>query len=298
MQLTTSQSNDDFFKTLATHQSKGETPKPVYVRLDGKTGVWNEQIFNETEKKNDKVPFLGGGDWEGAILLVKWFAKSRFKEGSTTTRRTREFGDFKLDEIEYLDIDYKDKENGTKTIGKYGSYAEFKEAMQIEYGKAVNEAISKKEPIPSQADFMPELFGSIYIYNFDLNRVINVKVKGKSRSALFDYLSGWRRGVEADSISQVLTSFSSVHFTDPQPYYATKFRAKSVLPSDYQTKIKEAVLATLSWMKSFREDHDGHEGGSLEASLVEKDEGSYTSQTIDHGIKSDGEEIRLQDIPF
>lgn len=293
--LTISQSNDDFFKTLATHQGKGETPKPVYVRLDGKTGVWNELVFNETEKKNDKTPFLGGGDWKGAILLVKWFAKSKYKEGANKIKRTREFNDFRLDEVEYLEIDYKDKENGTKVLGKYENYTQFKEAMQIEYGKAVQEAIEKKEPIPAQADFMPELFGSIYIYNFDLNRVVNVKVKGKSRSALFDYLSGWRRGIEADSISQVLTSFSSVHFTDPQPYYATKFRADSVLPSDYQTKVKEAVLATLSWMKSFKEDS---EGGSLEASLVEKDEGSYQEQVIDVGIKSDGEEIRLEDIPF
>lgn len=301
-ELTTSQSNNDFFKALATHQKNGEAPKPVYVRLNGKTGVWNETVFNETEKKNDNTPFLGGGEWKGAILMVKWFAKSKYKEGATKIKRTREFNDFKTDAIEYLEIDYKDKENGTKTLGTYATYAEFKEAMQAEYGKAVNEALASKQNIPKQDDFIPDLFGSIYIYNFDLDRVVNVKVKGKSRSALFDYLSGWRRGVdEADSISQVLTSFGMTEFESKTPimkdgkptdelekFYATKFVPDSLLPDEYQTKVKEAVLATYAWMKSFKDDEEE----------VQPFHGEQPGMEVDKSIKSDGQEIRLEDIPF
>lgn len=263
--------NDDFFNTLALQQdTRPEYPKPIYVRLDGRAGLYNELVFNEAEKKQDKIEFQGGEKWEGAVLMVRWFAKSKWADGATKSRRTREFNDFRLDAIEYLEMDFKTKE--TTVLGKYEDYPAFKQAMKDEFGKAVQEALIKKLPMPTEDEFVPELWGSIYVYHFGLGRIVNLKVKGKSRSELFTYLSSWKRSVNVPSISQVLTEFSAVEFTEPQQYFATGFKAVSKLGQDEQTLVRTAVLEVAAWINSFKEE------------VV--------------SVNNDGNDVKLDSIPF
>lgn len=285
--LTTATNTNDFFVALATMQGSQDKPRTIKVRLNGDTGEWSESHYSEAQKKMDAIPWKKGvNPWQATILMIKYFAKEKYREGyEGPIRRTREFT---WDEpIKLLRIDYKAKENGTQEIGEYPDYQSFKDAMALEYGNAVNEAIRNKQPIPSQNDYTFDLWASIYLYDFESGRICNLQCKGMSRKAVFDYLKGWKNGISEDihSFSQVLTNFESVNFTEPRSFYALKLTSSDVLSEPHQMKIKEAIMALGAWMQSFKKEEVKEEvGGSLEASLVEKDEGSQG--------------IRLEDIPF
>jgi len=253
--LSTTSSNADFFKTLSTFQGGNETPRPTYIRLDGKSGMWHTSSFNQTEKKQEKKPWKGGGAWDASILLVRWFAKEKYKEGyQGPTRRTREFADWN-DEIKLLSINWDDKENKSSEIAIYPSYHDFKDAIDAEFAQAVNVAILEKKQIPNQKDFQFDLWASAYCLDLETNRIVNVKLKGVSRKGVFDYLRNWKKAFDGvDSISQIATRFDIVEFTEPQKYYAAKFVPERVLDEGEQERVRQAILELLAWQKSFEKE--------------------------------------------
>jgi hypothetical protein len=281
-------STSDFFKTLGEFQSGPERPKPIYVTIDGNTGIWNEERFNQQEQKKVKVPFHTGSEWNGSILAIRWFAQQAYVEGkqSKVKRRTREFTNWD-DKVEVLEIDYsKNQAERTKSLVTFNSYKEFKDWVAAEYGMAVNKALAAKESIPQQDEYSYDLWASVYVYDFELGRIVNVKLKSMSRKAVFDYRNEWKQVFEVDSISQVLTNFSSVEFDKPIHYYAAKLRGVRVLDEGEQGKVREAITQLYSWMKSF-ENEKPQEEKPHEPVAVISDAGQVQV-----------EEIRLEDIPF
>lgn len=256
------QTDDAFFKTLAAFQG-GSSPKPTYVRLDGKDGKWYEQRYSEADKRNVKTPWHGGEAWEGSLLLVKFFAKAKYQEGAKTTKRTREFSDFNQP-VKLLEIDFTQKD-GTKELATYPTYAAFKEALDKEFAAATQLAVMHKKPIPSQDDFKYDLWTSLYVYDFETEKVVNIKAKGVSRKAVFDYLSSWRNGLEDETIqsySQTRTRFEAVEYKEPKKsltYYAMRLVQHGILQPGERAKVREALMQLLQWMKSFEKDKDAED---------------------------------------
>lgn len=277
--LINANSTDQFFNQLANLQGPQERPRPIKIRLNGDTGEWSESVWSEAQKKMDAIPWKRGErEWGAAILMVKYFAKEKYREGyNGPVRRTREFT---WDEpIKLLKIDYQAKENGTQEIGEYPDYQSFKAAIAQEYGHAVNEAIRAKKEIPKQDEYTFDLWVSIYLYDFEKDRICNLQVKGMSRKAVFDYMKSWKRGMPETvaSYSQVLTKFSSVHYTEPRSFYSMKLQVEDVLSEPHQMKVKEAVMALGAWMRSFKTEEVKEEAKAE--------------------IRPD-EDINLSDIPF
>lgn len=273
----------EFFNQLANLQG-GQTdrPRPVRIRLDGKSGVWTQATYSEALKKLDHVPYKNGSkEFNATILMIKYFTKQKYKENQSLIRRTREFT---WDEpIKLLEIDYSQKENNSKEIAEYPTYQAFKDSIASEYGKAVNEALRAKKEIPKQDDYLFDLWTSIYFYDFEQERICNLQVKGMSRKAVFDYVKSWKYGMTPDvvSYSQILTTFSSVEHTEPINFYSLNLRSDSVLSVPHQHKVREAVLALAAWMKSYKEQESVPD-------IVVPETKAY----------SDFTEIRLDEIPF
>lgn len=231
--------SDDFFSQLASVQAQGVlggSLKPAYIRLDSESGKYFEAKWNEAEKKQDKV-FMD--DLQGSILLVKWFAKQKYDEHARIILRTREFSSFTDEWVELLKID---GENTTTEKG-FPSYQEFRNEYSTE-----NKLTGKK-----QSPF--DLWASLYIYEWKKNRVINLKVKGTSRKAIFDYLRQWNKSLEKDvkSISQILTDFKSSYVQGEKiNYHVATFKTLKVLNDGEQEIVKQSVLFLVSWMKSFK----------------------------------------------
>jgi hypothetical protein len=300
--VSASQSNDDFFKTVALFQEgSGTHNRPTSVRLHGKDGVWYESTYSKAEKRKIEKPWKDGSAWSGVILMVKWFAKEKHKEGKNPQiiKRTREFGGWDQP-VHLLEIDFTQKD-GTKELAVYPDYDAFKEAREQEFGKAVQAALIEKRQMPSKDDYIFDLWASVYVYDFESQKLLNIQAKKTSRAAIYEYTLSWKQDLTEDvqSISQVLTRFDRSFFTEPQEYYSIKLTAESILPKDYQTKIRDVFMQLLQWMKSFeKKDVKDVEEGEMEAVSPSEEVPTISYEIADLPDRPEKEPVNPADIPF
>lgn len=275
-------SNDDFLNMMAKTEMGEDRPRPRTLRMNGQTGMYEFRKWNK-EKKEMETEVVGP-IYEGTILMVRWFAKWKYNQSETGKAvRTREFSTFD-ESIELLSMDYEKGEEATKVIGTFNSYADFKN----EY--AVKDKVTDKVTVPF------DLWASVYLADLVKNEVVNLRLKGDSRSNLWDYLGGYKKQlVGAKALAGVLTYLSREEKAmpaskakkegDPDTYYAATFKAKRLLDPGELEKSKEGVQYLLAWMKSFKTEQE-------ELPTIQAEE---PVEPIKSFV---GDDIKVEDLPF
>lgn len=257
---------DAFVNTMAEIESEGgvSRPRPDRIKLDGNSGTYNLRKWNQETKQPDLVPFQGGKEWQGTILLTRWFVKWKHKENEKTRRvfRTNEFISWGSP-IELFEIDY-EKSSGdkAKSIGKYDGY------------KALKEAHAIKSTVSDLVTYPFDLWVSLYIYVLETDSVVNFQTKGTTRSNYFDYLQEYRNGFETlplKSKVEVKTLLSSESHEMPATkeeqahiYFSGTFKTVGVNTPEEMRKIQQATIDLVSWIKSNE--------GQVDSDLEEKPE--------------------------
>lgn len=243
---TSNLSQAEFLQAMANLEGGNQRNRPQTIRLNGQTGKWETRKWNQGLKAMESVVI--GDSWNGIILFVKYFAKWKF--GTTKPNqsiRTREFMFFKNEQIELLDIDYSKNENNTESLGFFQDYTSFKREH------ANIDKVTDKETFPF------DLWCSLYILRLEDMTVVNVNMKGQSRSNLFDYKTGYKNAQpNAKALAQVVTVFGSEAYKMPgdasKEYCGASFKADAIVGDDVMLSVQKATQELVQWMQSFKED--------------------------------------------
>lgn len=251
-QLVPTTSTQDFLNYMANLESKDmkSAPRPLQLSLHGKTGFYLTSKWNEEKKEREDVVFGTGGGFIGTVLATRYFVQSKFKPDAPKFFKTREFSSFENDEIVLLAIEPKAEEK-VKEIATYHDYHEFKEK------KTVTDADT------GETSYNYDLHVSLYIYVHEIDQVVNLQMKGTSRSAWFDYNRAYRKGFpEVVTMVQVKTEFGRQEEKnenvkgEPMTYYRATMATVGKNTEADLIKLMEATRALFDWMNGWQRQNE------------------------------------------
>ena len=261
--ISTSGGVGSFVKQMAALRGNTTgTQSPKMLRLDGNTGEYVIKHWNNEAKQSEDKPFAT--PFLGTVILYKYFVQWKYKTTPEGIKiMSREFSSVKDEKLELLKIDY-NKQNKTEVMGVYDSYGAFKEAV-----KTVD-PITKKEAFPF------DFWVTLYVYVHELGEVVRFKFKGSTRSAWFDYNSGYRLDMaDVEDICQVTTEFGTLKEEKPKSstqeeadsYYSGTFKTVRVNSEIEMLEIMKSARYLAAWIASFNKE-SSHE----EEIVIQKEE--------------------------
>jgi len=242
-------SHEDFLRVMAQAEGgSNQRPRPKSLRLNGVTGQYEFRRWNPVAKATDRQEI--GKSWTGVILMTKYFAKWKHDPKRTDKAvRTREFLSFRDEQIELLEIDYTKNEHNSRSLGFFQDYQSFKrEHVNVD-------KVTGKETAPY------DLWASLYVLRLEDMQVINMQLKGKSRSNLFDYYKAYKHEQpNAVALAHVVTTFEAEPFLLPgtsenagDERFSSSFHATALVGSDVMDTVKSSVQGLVEWMMSFND---------------------------------------------
>lgn len=277
-------------------QSMPARNSPLEISLDGNNGTYSIRKFNPNTKKWDDEPFGESpySAWNGTVLYVRWYIRWKYAENSKIDVFSDEFRSWK-DPIRIFKTDWnKPKESRTIVYDNLEDYS----ALKAKY--------SQVDPVTEKSKSLFDLCASLYVYVPTHDAVMNFKMKGSTRSNLFDYLGAYkaidgvedvpRAMVEVDTLFGVEKKLMPAKEGKPEKFFFSgTFRSVRKLTEKELPKIQEMFLRLAQWLKStdspqasprtISSDHDAPE--DVEPVVV----GENAPSSVEEGI-------RLEDIPF
>lgn len=226
--------------------STPETVRPKTLRLDGKAGLFLSKEYLPETKEYQENPFgeKPHDKFQGTVLAVRYFAQWKFKDGSESMISTNEFTNWD-EEVRVTKLNWKkDKNDPTRTqlLSTHPDYKTFK----AEYGTFDKASGATSYPY--------DLYASLYILVG--GTVHNLRLKGSSRSALFDYFREYKLGVTdpygnpVREMVQCMTEFGIKENTMPDgtsKYYSCTFRTLGANDAEAMKEVMPAWKYLQDW---------------------------------------------------
>lgn len=284
------------------------------IRLHGNTGEWSESIADpENEGKYKDIPMANPDGspvtdfFGGVILRIAFFAeykgnwqpdgKGGKKNLSPIRRKTREFENFRDEQIELLDF----SDGKTKTLKVFTDYPSFKDYSTPKDAEG-NEGVS-----------MYALKAAVYIFHLSLGKLYKLTVSGSSISEVFEYRNRKKSKTavttpyaltfpDAVDLSQVKTVFTKNSHVNPAggTSYFVSFRAAALCSDEEMKAVIEQDTKIQTWSDAWKAvqkkadkpiEERLNEHGMLASEVTPEDSGYVPPQTSE-------QEIDVDSIPF
>jgi hypothetical protein len=275
----------------AKKEAKQNFPQlhPVKIRLVGKNpnkpnveeaGKFYSQEWSEFDKKYlEKMPFgvEPFNQFSGIVLDVSYRADWKFREGQTTTLKTREFHDWK-GQIELLKFEYGEKTK-VSTAKVFQSYADFKAAFA---------GIDEMTGIEKQSPY--DLIACIYLYQPTIKALCKYEVKGMTRSSFWDYQRDWQKAIsETKTMKNVITIFG---VEEGEKGFAGTFKPSGLAPEETMIEVVKVLKELRAWQEGWETSRKAIESVASDLPVIDA--------LADVGLipRQDEDEIDVSSIPF
>jgi len=285
------------------------------IRLNGKTGEWLESVPDtENEGKFKNVPMAQpdgtpvSESFGAVILRIAFFyehkgdwrpdGKGGMKNMSKINRRTREFENFRDEQIELLDF----SEGKTTTLKTFADQPAFKA-----YSTPKDEEGNLGAP-------MYAMKAALYVYHLSLGRLYKLIVSGSSIAEVFEYRNQkkstngtitipWKLAFEnAIDISQIKTVFTKHEHDAPNggKAYFVSFKAVGVCSDEEMKAVIDQNDKIFAWVEGWKAAQKKVDPTLAPKSSMEEklSEAGLVAPEDDGYVPPQEEEIRMEDIPF
>lgn len=291
------------------------------VQHNGETGEW---VVREVDTKPDakfenveeKTVFeTTDGAWTGVVLRVAFMSQTKYKEGASFNKFTREFTDWKNEPIELLKKTF-GPEGKTETLKTFKSYGDFK----------LGTLLKDEDGNPAGSAF--DLKVCLYVYHLQRKQVVKLVVGGSTRSEWFGFNAfkpldpeeekkllsrPWKVQYPNELLEQLMVEFRSTEAkTDKgMEYHRLSFHTDGFVPSEVMGDVLDMSDKVAAWVESWKvaKAASKPEGASLEeinaqaplppAPPAEKPDGAVQTYSPELQRKvNEMQEIRVEDIPF
>lgn len=221
------------------------------LRHNGETGGWMVREVEGERNAKDMTPFETdkSGAWLGIVVRVAFMAQTKYKKDAATQKMTREFTNFKTEQIELLKRSF-GEEGKTEFVRTFPSYQDFKVASQL------------KDEDGNPAGSAYDLKVCLYVYHLERKQVLKLVVGGSGRTEWFGYDKSrggaepgslslpWRMGVPgARLLEEVVTRFTSTESKNDKglPYHRISFDAVGFCPSERMAEVLDVSDKLAAW---------------------------------------------------
>ena len=293
----------------------GETGEWLVREVDGDKNAEEVSVFEREGMVEKDLPGekgatrkgMVGGVWSGVILRVAWMSQSKYKEGSSFQKMTREFTDFKNEPIELMKRVF-GPAGKTESLRIYPNYQAFKTASMV------------KDEEGNELGSAYDLKAVLYVYHFTRKQVIKLVVGGSARSEWFEYARNKPSGddgitslpwqvtlPEAKLLEQVKTEFLTTPAkTDKgMEYYRLSFRTAGLCSEaeiaeawEVQDKINDWVRGWEEVNKRMHADKAVAPASPVAPAAIPGIPGTAAHAIATAAAREPEAEINLDDIPF